>query len=131
MSGKYSLADLRSYQDWYLSYYLRSVPGVAEVASAGGFVRQYQVNVDPNRLRAFGLPIQRVVDALRSGNRDVGGGVIESGGAEYMVRAVWAPPNRLRTCRRFSSAPPKTVRPDSHPGYCARRHRLRPAERRD
>lgn len=87
-SGKYSMADLRTYQDWYLSYYLKAVPGVAEVASAGGFVRQYQVNVDPNRLRAYGISIQRVVDALRSSNRDVGGRVIESGGAEFMVRGL-------------------------------------------
>ena len=61
-SGKHSLADLRSYQDWYLRYYLKSVPGVAEVASLGGFGRQYQVNVDPNRLRNYGIPIQRVVE---------------------------------------------------------------------
>jgi Cu(I)/Ag(I) efflux system membrane protein CusA/SilA len=87
-SGKHTLADLRSYQDWYLGFYLRSVPGVAEVASLGGFVRQYQVNVDPNRLRAFEVPIQRVVEALKSGNNDVGGRVIESGGAELMVRGL-------------------------------------------
>src|SRR6266853_6052298 len=55
-SGKHSLADLRSYQDWYLNYYLRSVPGVAEVAPIGGYARQYQVNLDPNRLRAYGIP---------------------------------------------------------------------------
>ena len=55
-TGKHSLADLRSYQDWYLSYYLRSVPGVAEVAPVGGYTRQYQVNLDPNRLRAYGIP---------------------------------------------------------------------------
>ena len=85
-SGKYSPADLRSYQDWYLAYYLRSVPGVAEVASIGGFVREYQVSVDPNRLRAFGIPIQRVVRALQTGNRDTGGRVVESGGTELMVR---------------------------------------------
>ena len=67
-SGKHSLADLRSYQDWYLRYYLKSVPGVAEVASLGGFGRQYQVNVDPIRLQAYGIPISRVVDAVRGGN---------------------------------------------------------------
>ena len=85
-SGKHSLADLRSYQDWYLRYYLKSVPGVAEVAPIGGFGRQYQVNVDPNRLRAYGLPIQRVVEAVRGGNTEAGGRLIEFGGTEYMVR---------------------------------------------
>ncbi len=87
-SGTHSLTELRSYQDWYLKYYLKSVPGVAEVATIGGFVRQYQVNVDPNRLRAYGISIQRVVDALKSGNRDVGGRVVESGGSELIVRGL-------------------------------------------
>src|SRR5919198_505288 len=86
-SGEHSLADLRAYQDWYLRYYLRAVPGVAEVASIGGFGQQYQVNVDPNRLHAFRIPITRVVDAVRGGNREVGGRLIEFGGTEYMVRA--------------------------------------------
>ena len=85
-SGQRSLADLRSYQDWALRYYLKAVPGVAEVASLGGFGRQYQVNVDPNRLRTYGLPIQRVVDAVRGGNIEAGGRLVEFGGTEYMVR---------------------------------------------
>jgi len=85
-TGKHSLADLRSYQDWYLRYYLKSVPGVAEVASLGGFVKQYQVNVDPNRLQAYGIPINRVVEAVQAGNVEVGGRLIEFGGTEYMVR---------------------------------------------
>jgi Cu(I)/Ag(I) efflux system membrane protein CusA/SilA len=85
-TGKQSLADLRSYQDWYLRYYLKSVPGVAEVAPLGGFVRQYQVNVDPNKLQSFNIPIGKVVDAVRSGNNDVGGRLVEFSGAEYMVR---------------------------------------------
>jgi len=85
-SGTHSLADLRSYQDWYLRYYLKSVRGVADVASLGGFVRQYQVNVDPNRLRAHGLSIGHVVEAVRGGNTDVGGRLIDFGGTEYMVR---------------------------------------------
>ena len=85
-SGKHSLADLRSYQDWYLQYYLRSVPGVAEVAPVGGYTRQFQVNVDPNRLQAYGIPIRRVVEAVRSGNEEVGGRLLEFGGTEYMVR---------------------------------------------
>ena len=85
-TGRHSLDELRSYQDWYLRYYLKSVPGVAEVAPLGGFVRQYQVQVDPNRLRAFNIPIGKVVDAVRAGNNDVGGRLVEMSGAEYMVR---------------------------------------------
>jgi copper/silver efflux system protein len=85
-SGTHSIADLRSYQDWYLRYYLTSVPGVADVAAVGGYVRQYQVNVDPNRLRAHKLSIKHVVDAVRQGNSDVGGRLIDIGGSEYMVR---------------------------------------------
>jgi Cu(I)/Ag(I) efflux system membrane protein CusA/SilA len=86
ISGKHSLADLRSYQDWYLRYYLRAVPGVAEVAPVGGYTRQFQVNVDPNRLQAYGIPIRRVVEAVRSGNEEAGGRLLEFGGTEYMVR---------------------------------------------
>ncbi len=85
-SGRHSLDELRSYQDWYLRYYLKSVPGVAEVASLGGFVRQYQVQVDPNRLRTYNIPIAKVVEAVRAGNNDVGGRLVEFSGAEYMVR---------------------------------------------
>src|SRR5215468_1440990 len=85
-SGKLSLADLRSYQDWYLRYYLRSVPGVAEVAPIGGYTRQYQVNLDPNRLRAYGIPVNRVVEAVRAGNSESSGRLLEFGGTEYMVR---------------------------------------------
>ncbi|MGE5246500.1 MAG: efflux RND transporter permease subunit [Betaproteobacteria bacterium] len=85
-SGRQSLADLRSYQDWYLRYYLKAIPGVSEVASLGGFVRQYQVQVDPNRLRAFNIPIEKVVAAVRGGNADVGGRLVEMSGTEYMVR---------------------------------------------
>jgi Cu(I)/Ag(I) efflux system membrane protein CusA/SilA len=85
-SGKHNLAELRSYQDWYLKYYLKSVPGVAEVASLGGFTRQYQINIDPNRLRSYGIPISRVADAVRGGNSEVGARLLESAGAEYMIR---------------------------------------------
>jgi Cu(I)/Ag(I) efflux system membrane protein CusA/SilA len=85
-SGKHSLADLRSYQDWYLRYYLRSVPGVAEVAPVGGYSRQYQVNLDPNRLRAYGISINHVIEAVRSGNNESSGRLLEFGGSEYMVR---------------------------------------------
>jgi copper/silver efflux system protein len=87
-SGKHSLADLRSFQDWYLRYYLKSVPGVAEVAPIGGFGRQYQVNLDPSRLQAYGIPLARVVEAVRGGNNDVGGRLLEFGGTEYMVRGL-------------------------------------------
>lgn len=85
-SGKHSLAELRTLQDWFLRYQLKAVPGVAEVAPLGGFVRQYQVNVDPNRLQSYKIPITKVVEAVRSGNNDVGGRLVEFGGTEYMVR---------------------------------------------
>ena len=86
-TGKQSLAELRTFQDWYLRYYIQSVPGVAEVASIGGFVRQYQVNVDPNKLLIYNIPLMKVVESIRKGNNDVGGRLIEFSGAEYMVRA--------------------------------------------
>ena len=85
-TGTHSLADLRSYQDWFLRYYLKALPGVSEVATVGGYVQQFQVNVDPNRLQAYDIPIQQVVEAVRSGNDEVGGRLIEFGGTEYMVR---------------------------------------------
>ena len=85
-SGDHDIAELRSIQDWYLRYHLKSVRGVADVASLGGHVRQYQIDLDPNRLRAFGLPISRVVDAVKGGNSEAGGRVVEVGGTEYMVR---------------------------------------------
>jgi Cu(I)/Ag(I) efflux system membrane protein CusA/SilA len=85
-SGQNDLAELRTRQDWYLRYQLQSVPGVAEVASVGGFQKQYQVNLDPNRLAAFNIPLPTVVEAIRDGNNDVGGRVVEYSGAEYMVR---------------------------------------------
>ncbi len=85
-SGRHSLADLRSYQDWYLRNYLKAVPGVADVAAVGGFVRQYQVNIDPNRLQAYSISLGRVIKALSSGNQDVGGRLLELGGTEYMIR---------------------------------------------
>ena len=85
-SDERSLADLRSFQDWYLKYGLSSVEGVAEVASIGGFVRQYQVEVDPVRLRAYGLPLERVRHAIQRSNLEVGGGLIELSEREFMVR---------------------------------------------
>ncbi len=85
-TGKHNLAELRSIQDWFLRYTLQAVPGVAEVASVGGFVKQYQVNVDPNRLLAYDIPLNQVIDAVRNGNDDVGGRLLEFSGFEYMVR---------------------------------------------
>src|SRR2546422_4033177 len=85
-SGKYDLAQLRSLQDWYLRYQLSSVEGVAEVASLGGFVKQYQVNLDPNKLAAYRIPVKTIADAIRMSNNDVGGRSIELSGTEYMVR---------------------------------------------
>ncbi|MDD5642709.1 MAG: efflux RND transporter permease subunit, partial [Syntrophales bacterium] len=85
-AGKHSLEELRAYQDWYLRYYLKGVPGVAEVAPVGGFVQQYQVNVDPNRLQSYNLSISKVAKAVQGGNREVGGRLLEFGGTEYMVR---------------------------------------------
>ncbi len=85
-TGQHSLADLRSFQDWHLRYWLASVPGVAEVASIGGFVKQYQVNLDPNRLAAHNLGIKEVIDAIKMSNNDVEGRLLEFSGREYMVR---------------------------------------------
>ncbi len=100
-SGKHSLSDLRAYQDWYLSYYLRSVPGVAEVAPVGGYTRQFQVNLDPNRLRAYGIPVSRVVEAVRAGNNETSGRLLEFGGTEYMVRGR----GYARTLEDFANIP--------------------------
>ena len=85
-SGKHSADELRSFQDWTLRYALQAVPGVAEVASIGGFQKQYQITVDPNRLAAYGLSLDMVFDAVRASNNEVGGRLIEFAGAEYMVR---------------------------------------------
>jgi Cu(I)/Ag(I) efflux system membrane protein CusA/SilA len=83
-----SLADLRALQDWYLRYQLETVPGVAEVASIGGFVRQYQVNLDPNKLFSYGIPASMVIDRVRQSTNEVGGDVLEMSGAEYMIRGL-------------------------------------------
>ena len=85
-TGQHDLQELRSFQDWNLRYHLQSVPGVAEVASLGGFVKQYQVTVDPNKLLAYNIPLPKVVEAIRQGNQEVGGRLLEFSGAEYMVR---------------------------------------------
>jgi Cu(I)/Ag(I) efflux system membrane protein CusA/SilA len=85
-SGQYSLEQMRTYQDWYLRYALQSVPGVAEVAPAGGFVREYQINVDPNKLLGYKIPIDMVINAIQKSNNDVGARLVEMTGREYMVR---------------------------------------------
>ncbi|MGD8435787.1 MAG: efflux RND transporter permease subunit [Syntrophobacterales bacterium] len=87
-SDRHDLAQLRSIQDWFLRYELTSVPGVAEVASIGGFVKQYQVTVDPNKLLAFNIPLQKLSMAIQRSNNDVGGRVVEMGETEFMVRGL-------------------------------------------
>jgi len=86
-SGEHDLAQLRSLQDWFLKYELQTVPGVAEVATIGGMVKQYQVVVDPDKLRAFGITLAKLKASIQRGNQETGGSVIEMGEAEYMVRA--------------------------------------------
>jgi Cu(I)/Ag(I) efflux system membrane protein CusA/SilA len=85
-SGTHSLDQLRSFQDWTLRYAVQAVPGVAEVASIGGYVKQYQITVDPNRLAAYAIPLDEVVEAIRMSNNEVGGRLLEFAGTEYMVR---------------------------------------------
>jgi Cu(I)/Ag(I) efflux system membrane protein CusA/SilA len=86
-SGKHDLGELRALQDWFLKFELKTIPGVAEVATLGGMVRQYQVQVDPDKLRNYGIPLSKVVSAIRSANQETGGAVVETAEAEYMVRA--------------------------------------------
>ncbi len=86
-SGKLDLSELRALQDWFLKYELKSVPNVAEVASVGGMVRQYQIVLDPDRLRAYRIPHGKVIEAVQKANQETGGSVLELGEAEYMVRA--------------------------------------------
>jgi copper/silver efflux system protein len=85
-TGANNLADLRTFQDWYLRYWLQSVPGVAEVAAVGGFQKQYQVNVNPNALLAYKIPLTTVMNAIRQSNNDVGARLLEMSGTEYMIR---------------------------------------------
>jgi Cu(I)/Ag(I) efflux system membrane protein CusA/SilA len=87
-SDKHSLQELRSYQDWYLKYALSTVPGVSEVASIGGFVKQYQITVDPSKLQAYNIPISDIEMAIKNGNSDAGGEVIEMGEMEFMIRGL-------------------------------------------
>src|SRR4051812_30479525 len=87
-TGKHDLADLRSLQDWHLRYQLETVPGVAEVATIGGFVRQYQVKLDPNKLLAYAIPLSTVIDRVKSSTNEVGGRVLELSGTRYMIRGL-------------------------------------------
>lgn len=103
-SHQHSLADLRSLQDWYLRYQLETVPGVAEVASIGGFVRQYQVNLDPNKLRAYNIPLSMVIDQVRNSTNEVGGRVLEMAGAQYMIRGL----GYLRSIQDLETVPVAT-----------------------
>ena len=99
--GKYDISQLRALQDWFLKYELKSVPNVAEVASVGGLVRQYQVVLDPDRLRALGITIDRVKQALNNSNNETGGSVLELGEAEYAVRAT----GYLKSLEDFRNVP--------------------------
>ncbi|RKX20777.1 MAG: CusA/CzcA family heavy metal efflux RND transporter, partial [Candidatus Zixiibacteriota bacterium] len=87
-SGNYDLSELRSIQDWFLKYELSTVPGVSEVASVGGFIRQYQIEVDPGKLDYFGIPLSHVISAVKKSNSAVGGRLLELGETEYMVRSL-------------------------------------------
>ncbi len=86
-SGKHDLGELRALQDWFLKFELKTIPGVAEVATLGGMVRQYQIQVDPDKLRNYRIPLSKVVSAVQSANQETGGAVVETAEAEYMVRA--------------------------------------------
>ncbi|MTI64860.1 efflux RND transporter permease subunit [Methylophaga sp.] len=87
-TGKQDISELRSLQDWFLKYELQTVPGVSEVAAVGGMVKQYQVNVNPEKIRAFGIPLSHIQTAIKRGNQEVGASVVEMAEAEYMVRAT-------------------------------------------
>jgi Cu(I)/Ag(I) efflux system membrane protein CusA/SilA len=100
-TGRHDLAELRSLQDWFLKYELKSVPNVAEVASVGGMVREYQIVPDPGRLAAYHITSDQLIEAIRNGNQEAGGGVVEQGEAEYMVRAT----GYLKTLEDFRHIP--------------------------
>ena len=103
-SHQRSLAELRSIQDWYLRYQIETVPGVAEVATIGGFVKQYQVNLDPNKLRAYNIPLSTVIEKVRASTNEVGGRLLEMGGAQYMIRGL----GYLRSLSELGAVPVAT-----------------------
>src|SRR6267143_234733 len=105
-TGKNNLAALRSFQDWHLRYALESVKGVSEVAPVGGFVKQYQVDLDPNKLLAYGIPLNEVVNKIRMSNADVGGKIFEVGSTEYYVRGR----GYIKSIEDIESIPLKTQR---------------------
>src|SRR5438552_3600738 len=104
-SGKHNLAELRSFQDWHLRYALESVKGVGEVEPVGGFVRQYQIDLDPNKLVAYGIPLKEVVERIRMSNADVGGKIFEVGSTEYYVRGR----GYIKNIEDIENIPLKTV----------------------
>ncbi|HVV00007.1 MAG TPA: efflux RND transporter permease subunit, partial [Verrucomicrobiae bacterium] len=104
-SGKHNLAELRSLQDWHLRYALESVPGVSEVASVGGFVKEYQVDLDPNKLLAYGIPISDIVNKIRRSNGDVGGKIFEAASTEYYVRGR----GYIKSVEDIENIPLKTI----------------------
>ena len=104
-SGTHDLSQLRALQDWFLKYELKTVANVAEVASLGGMVRQYQIVLDPDRLRAFNITQQKVIDAVQKANQETGGSVVELAEAEYMVRAS----GYLKTLDDFRNIPLATT----------------------
>jgi copper/silver efflux system protein len=104
-TGQYDLSQLRTLQDWFLKFELKTVPGVAEVATIGGMVRQYQVVLDPDQLAVYRIPHSRVIEAIQRANQEAGGGVLEMGEAEYMVRAS----GYLKTLEDFRAIPVMTT----------------------
>ena len=123
-SGTRDLSQLRALQDWFLKYELKTVANVAEVASVGGMVRQYQIVLDPDRLRAFNITQQKVIDAVRNANQETGGSVLELAEAEYMVRASGYLPApelaeaRARCRAALASLPPRLLSLEpARPGY--------------
>ena len=111
-TGKHNLAELRSLQDWHLRYALESVPGVAEVASVGGFVKEYQVDLDPNKLAAYGIPLAEVVAKIRDSNGDVGGKIFEAAATEYFIRGR----GYIKSVADIENIPLKSV--GRHAGLC-------------
>jgi len=104
-TGKHDLSELRSFNDWYLKYWIQAVPGVAEVATVGGFVKQYQVDVDPDKLLAYNIPLTKVIKAIQRSNIDVGGRVVEASGREYFVRGI----GYIKSLKDLESIPLSTV----------------------
>ncbi len=114
-TGKHDLAELRSFHDWHLRYALESVKGVAEVAPVGGFVKQYQVDLDPNKLAAYGIPLNEVANKIRMSNGDAGGKVFEVGSTEYYVRGR----GYIKSIADIEDIPAQDTK--RHAGFCEER----------